>query len=170
MLSSAPFDVNKYTTTATTVSGRSVCACVCSGRIKVGGEKSYPPKKFHVEGGGGVGGVGGGGGLHNKFGPVLTWELEDLAKLRGAKKKVHPLKAWVGVKRLRDWSLITGRGGGYKMGKLRVRNFFCPPPSPRQGKTFHAPPFKEWKPFTPPPTIWLKLQLSYCVKTTPKHG
>ena len=27
-----------------------------------------------------------------------------------------------------DWSLIMGRGGGYKMGKSRVRNFLCPPP------------------------------------------
>ena len=28
---------------------------------------------------------------------------------------------------VRDWSLITGRGG-YKMGKSRVRNLSCPPP------------------------------------------
>ena len=49
---------------------------------------------------------------------------------------------------LRDWSLITGRGG-YKMGKSRVRNFLRPPPS-RQGKIFRAPPFKEWKLFAPP--------------------
>ena len=37
----------------------------------------------------------------------------------------------------RDWSLITGRGG-YKMGKLWVRNFLHPPS--RQDKTFCAPP------------------------------
>ena len=55
---------------------------------------------------------------------------------------------------LRDWSLITGRGG-YKMGKSRVRNLLCPPS--RQGKTFPPPPFKEWKLFVPP-SIWLKLQ------------
>ena len=36
-----------------------------------------------------------------------------------------------------DWSLITDRVGGYKMGKLRVRNFA-------------HPPFKEWKLFGPP--------------------
>ena len=42
-----------------------------------------------------------------------------------------------------------GEGGGYKMGKSRVRNFLRPPPS-RQGKTFCAPPFKEWKLFVPP--------------------
>ena len=29
---------------------------------------------------------------------------------------------------VRDWSLITGTGGGYKMGKSRVRNFLHPPP------------------------------------------
>ena len=32
---------------------------------------------------------------------------------------------------IRDWSLITGRGGGgYKIGKLRVWNFLSPPPPP----------------------------------------
>ena len=40
----------------------------------------------------------------------------------------------------RHWSLITGRGGGggggYKMGKLRVRNFLRP--VSRQGKTFSS--------------------------------
>ena len=66
---------------------------------------------------------------------------------------------------IRDWSLITGRGG-YKMGKLRVQNFLRPPPS-RQGKTFRAPPFKEWKLFTPPPYNMAKTS-SYHVKTTPK--
>ena len=31
---------------------------------------------------------------------------------------------------IRDWSLITGGGGVYKMGKSRVRNFLrSPPPS-----------------------------------------
>ena len=39
-------------------------------------------------------------------------------------------------------------GGGYKMGKSRVRNFLRPPS--RQGKTFCAPPFKEWKLFVTP--------------------
>ena len=61
---------------------------------------------------------------------------------------------------VRDWPLISGRGG-YKMRKSRVRNFLRPPPpTSRQGKTFRAPPpFKEWKLFVPPPpTIWLMLQ------------
>ena len=57
---------------------------------------------------------------------------------------------------MRDWSLITGRGG-YKMGKSMARNFLPPPPSSK-GKTFHAPPptFKEWKLFVPnlqPPAL-----------------
>ena len=63
---------------------------------------------------------------------------------------------------LRDWSLITGRGGGYKMGKSWVRNFPLPPPS-RQGKTFRAPPFKEWKLFAPP------LQYGYNFKLLRKN-
>ena len=65
---------------------------------------------------------------------------------------------------LRDWSLITGRGGGYKMGKSRIRNFLCPPP--RQGKTFRAPPFKEWKLFVTPYNM--AKTSSYHVKTTPE--
>ena len=40
---------------------------------------------------------------------------------------------------VRDWSLITGREGGYKMGKLWVRKLFATPS--RQGKTFCDPPF-----------------------------
>ena len=55
---------------------------------------------------------------------------------------------------LRDWSLITGRGGATKW-ENRGSETFCAPPS-RQGKTFHAPPFKEWKLLRAPPTIWLK--------------
>ena len=38
----------------------------------------------------------------------------------------------------------------YKMEKSPVRNFMHPPPS-RHGKSFHAPLFKEWKLFAPPP-------------------
>ena len=53
---------------------------------------------------------------------------------------------------IRDWSLITGRGGGYKMGKSRVRNFLRPPPS-RQGKTFRNPLLKSGNFSCPPPTI-----------------
>ena len=40
---------------------------------------------------------------------------------------------------LRDWSLITGTGGGLQNGKIEGPKLFAPPPS-RQGKTFHAPP------------------------------
>ena len=60
-----------------------------------------------------------------------------------------------------------GEGGGYKMGKSRVRNFLRPPPPPsRQGKTFCAPPFKDWKLFAPPYNM--AKTSSYYVKTTPK--
>ena len=65
---------------------------------------------------------------------------------------------------LRDWSLITRRGG-YKMGKSRVRNLLRPPTS-RQSKTFFAPPplLKSGNILRPPPSIWLKLP--YHIKTT----
>ena len=49
---------------------------------------------------------------------------------------------------IRDWSLITGRGG-LQNGKIAGPKLFAPPPS-RQGKTFCAPPFKEWKLNAPP--------------------
>ena len=49
-----------------------------------------------------------------------------------------------------------GEGGGYKMGKLRVRNFLRPPPQDRV-KLF-APPLLKIGNFSRPPTIWLKLQ------------
>ena len=51
---------------------------------------------------------------------------------------------------LRDWSLITGRGGGgLQNGKITAPKLFAPLPS-RQVKLFVPPPFKEWKLFTPP--------------------
>ena len=58
-----------------------------------------------------------------------------------------------------DKGLVINYGEvGYKMGKLRVRNFLRPPPS-RQGKTFRTPPpFKEGKVFCAPPSIWLRIQ------------
>ena len=40
---------------------------------------------------------------------------------------------------IRDWALITGGGGGYKIGELRVQNYFSPPPF-RMGKTLPPPP------------------------------
>ena len=64
---------------------------------------------------------------------------------------------------LRDWSLITGRGG-YKMGKSRVRNFLRHPPPSRQGKTSRAPLLNFLR---TPPFNFAKTS-SYCVKTTPK--
>ena len=49
---------------------------------------------------------------------------------------------------LRDWSLIRGGGGATKW-ENRGSETFCATPS-RQGKTFRAPPFKEWKLYAPP--------------------
>ena len=46
--------------------------------------------------------------------------------------------------------------GDYKTRKSRVGNLLRPPS--RQGKTFRAPPFKEWKLVAPFLSIWLKLQ------------
>ena len=48
---------------------------------------------------------------------------------------------------IRDWSLITGKGG-YKMGKSQVRNLLHPPS--RQGKTFCDPLFKSGNVLRPP--------------------
>ena len=59
---------------------------------------------------------------------------------------------------LRDWSLITRRGGGLQNGKIAGRNFCAPPPS-RQGKTFRPPPFKEWKLFATPLKYGLNFKL-----------
>ena len=42
---------------------------------------------------------------------------------------------------IRDWSLITGRRGGYKMGKSRVQNLLRP---------LLPPPQDRVKPFSPP--------------------
>ena len=55
---------------------------------------------------------------------------------------------------------------GAQNGKIMGPKLFAPPPS-RQGKTFRAPPFKEWKLFAPPPYNMAKTS-SYCIKTTPK--
>ena len=65
---------------------------------------------------------------------------------------------------LRDWSLITGRGG-LQNGKIAGPKLFAPPPS-RQGKTFRAPLLKSGN-FTRPPYNMAKTS-SYRVKTTPK--
>ena len=65
---------------------------------------------------------------------------------------------------LRDWSLITGRGGGYKMGKSRVRNFFAPPPSQDRVKLFTPPLLKSGNCSRPPYNM--AKTSSYRVKTT----
>ena len=62
-----------------------------------------------------------------------------------------------GNKPIRDWSLITGRGG-YKMGKSWVRNFLHPAPPKDRVKPFASPLFKSGNFSRPPPAIWLKLQ------------
>ena len=43
-----------------------------------------------------------------------------------------------------------GEGGGYKMGKSRIRNFLVPPPQDRVKLCVPPPPFKEWKLYAPP--------------------
>ena len=68
---------------------------------------------------------------------------------------------------IRDWSLITGRGGGYKMGKSRVRNFLRPPPQDRV-KLFVPPLFKSGNFTRPPPPYNMAKTSSYRIKTTPK--
>ena len=68
---------------------------------------------------------------------------------------------------LRDWSLITGRGGGYKMGKSRVRN--CLRPLPRVKLFAPPPPYKEYSLFASlPPSFNMAKTSSYSIKTTPK--
>ena len=45
------------------------------------------------------------------------------------------------------------------MGKSRVRNIVCAPPSSRQGKTFYTLPHcKGWKTVVPLTPVWLKLK------------
>ena len=55
---------------------------------------------------------------------------------------------------LRDWSLITrkgGGGGGYKMGKPGVQNFLTPPPPQDRIKLFVPPLLKSGNFMRPPP-------------------
>ena len=69
---------------------------------------------------------------------------------------------------IRDWSLITGSGGGYKMGKSQVRNFLHPPPPQQDSQTFlRPPPLLKSGNFSRSPLNMAKT-LSYCIKTTPK--
>ena len=78
---------------------------------------------------------------------------------------IREVKTW-SLYVVRDWSLITGRGG-YKMRKLRVQNCISLPPPPHgQGKTFCVPPFKERKLVVTPPPFNMAKTSSYCIKTT----
>ena len=74
----------------------------------------------------------------------------------------------LGDKFIRDWSLITGRGG-LQNGKMAGLKLLAAPPPYRQGKTFSASPppffffFKRVETsnfFRPPPLfVWVKLHL-----------
>ena len=66
--------------------------------------------------------------------------------------------------KIRDWSLITGRGG-LQNGKIAGPKLFAPPPQDRV-KLF-APPLLKSGNFTRPPYNMAKTS-SYCVKSTPK--
>ena len=70
---------------------------------------------------------------------------------------------------MRSKGLVINYGeGGYKSGKLQVRNFLRPPPPQDRVKLFvpPPPPFKEWKHFVPPCNM--AKTSSYRIKTTPK--
>ena len=66
---------------------------------------------------------------------------------------------------LRDWSLITGRGG-LQNGKIAGPKLFAPPPQDRV-KLF-APPLLKSGNFTRPPPYNMAKTSSYHVKSTPK--
>ena len=80
---------------------------------------------------------------------------------------------------IRDWSLIT-RKGGLQNGKIVGLKLCAPPPPPQERVKLFAPPppFKECKLFAPPPPFKecklfarpfnMAKTSSYCVKTTPK--
>ena len=66
---------------------------------------------------------------------------------------------------LRDWSLITGRGGATKWENCGCETFWAPPPQDRV--KLYAPPFLKSGNFSRPPYNMAKTS-SYRVKTTPK--
>ena len=78
----------------------------------------------------------------------------------------HPPPPSRALQTLRDWSLITGRGG-YKMGKSRVRNLLRPPPPPQDRVKLFAPPLLKSGNFSRPPYNMAKTS-SFRIKTTPK--
>ena len=76
----------------------------------------------------------------------------------------HDILSVYGLCLLRDWSLITGRGG-LQNGKIAGPKLFAPPPQDRV-KLF-APPLLKSGNFTRPPYNMAKTS-SYRVKSTPK--
>ena len=63
------------------------------------------------------------------------------------------------------WSLITVRLG-LQNGKIAGAELCLPPPPQDRVKLFPLSLLKSGNFLRP---LWLKLQLSYCIKTTPKH-
>ena len=61
---------------------------------------------------------------------------------------LYRVYTWCNSNKLRDRSLITGRGG-LQNGKIAGPKPFAPPPQDRV-KLFAPPPFKEWKLYAPP--------------------
>ena len=80
------------------------------------------------------------------------------------KKKKNVLGGRQTFSSLRDWSLITGRGG-LQNGKITGPKLFAPPPQDRV-KLF-APPLLKSGSFSCPPYNMAKTS-SYRVKSTPK--
>ena len=85
------------------------------------------------------------------LGPPILWSGHDILSVYG-------------LCLLRDWSLITGRGG-LQNGKIAGPKLFAPPPQDRV-KVF-APPLLKSGNFTRPPYNMAKTS-SYRVKSTPK--
>ena len=89
----------------------------------------------------------------------------DLFVYRGQKSYTPTAfwKLWT-TRGVRDWSLITGRGG-LQNGKIAGPKLFAPPPQDRV-KLFEPPLLKSWK-FSWPPYNMVKTS-SYRLKSTPK--
>ena len=78
-----------------------------------------------------------------------TVEKREAAETAALENMVQQVEANLTSTTVRDWSLIKGRRGGYKMGKLRFRNFLPLPPS-RQCETFCDSILKSGNFFRPP--------------------